>query len=161
MAARDIILIGALVFFLATGFFILNNVMNKTVGTMVNSTAINQSSMAVDALEDIYNVTNKLDYVVFVVFIGLCLALIIGGFLVGGLPIFMFVYFLVVVIGVVLSVILSNVWESITTKAVLTATLASFPICNHLMLHLPLYISVVAFMGIVAMFGKPYIMGGE
>lgn len=161
MAARDIILIGVIVFFLGTGFFILHNVMGKVVDTMTNSTGFNESSMAVDALDDIKNVTNKLDYVVFVVFIGSCLALIIGGFLVGGLPVFMFIYFLVIIIGVVLSVILSNVWESITTNAALTATLASFPICNHLLLHLPIYTAVVGFVGIVAMFAKPFALGGE
>lgn len=161
MAVRDVILIGALVFFLATGFFILHNVMTTTVNTMSNSTGFNSSSMAVDALQDIHNVTNKLDYVVFVIFIGLCLALIISGFLVGGLPVFMFIYFLVLVIGVVLGAILANVWESITTNATLTATLTSFPISNHLLLHLPIYLAVVGFIGIVAMFGKPFVMGSE
>lgn len=159
MAARDVVLIGILVFALATGMFIVHNVITKSVDTMTNIPSINESQLSKDSLTGVQNAINKLDYAVFLIFIGLALTLIITGWFVGGLPIFMGIYFLVIVIGVGISTVLANIWESITTTSALIVTLTSFPITNHILLKFPIYLAVVGFIGIVVMFGKPYFMG--
>jgi len=160
MAARDVVLIGVMVFALATALFVTNFASREVTSRMMGISAINQSDAAMEALAGSEAVTDRMDYVVFGVFIGLVLALLITGFLIGGNPIFMFIYFIVVVISVVLSTVLANVWEEITQQAIFGTTVSSFPISNNLMLNLPIYMAVVGFFGMVIMFAKPYIFDG-
>lgn len=161
MAVRDIMLIAALIFSFAIGFFIIHFVMGVTVEQMVANPVINESENAVTAISGITVVTGRLDYIVFGLFIGLILGLIVTGWFIGGNPIFMFAYFIVVVITVVCSTILSNVWEEVTQSSIFGVTVASFPISNNLLLNLPLYMSVIGIIGMVVMFAKPYIEGQQ
>ena len=94
-------------------------------------------------------------------FIALVLGLLITSWLIGANPLFMFVYFIIVTIGTLVSTILSNVWESITTDANLVGTLGVFPLTNHLLTNLPLYVAVVGVIGIIIMYAKPYMVGEE
>lgn len=161
MASQDVLLIGILIFVLGIGFFLIHNVINTAVDSIVANPVINQSNSSVMAFQGIGNMTDKFDYMILIIFIGLALALVITGFLVGGLPIFMAIYMIIIFLSVIISAILSNVWESLSTKAVLISTLSSFPITNHILLYLPVYITILGFVGIVVMFGKPYILGDQ
>ena len=160
MAARDVILIGVLIFAFGVGFFILNFVMTNMVDEMSVITEINESNASLSAFEGITKVVNRLDYVVFGLFIGLVLALIITGWFVGGHPIFMFIYFIVMVMAVILSVVLSNVWYDVSQASVFGTTILQFPVTNHLLLRLPFYSAIVGFIGFVVMFAKPYFQDG-
>ena len=162
MAVRDVLLIGVLVFVLALGFFVIKFTADTVIAKMVSIPQINQSADTVKSLQGITTgVTNKLDMVVFGVFIGLVIALIITGWFVGGIPIFAFIYSLIVIMGVIFSTVLANVWQTITAKAVFGATLSSFPISNHILNYLPLYTAVIGFIGLVVMFAKPAFSPGE
>ena len=159
MAARDVVLIGVLVFMFSIGFFILYFISNTVVTSMMGISVINESEAAVEALEGAQAVTNRLDYVIFGLFIGLVLALIISGWFIGGNPIFMAIYFMIVVLGVVFSTVLSNVWETTSQASIFGTTVTHFPITNNLMANLPLYMAVIGFLGLVVMFAKPYFAG--
>lgn len=156
MASKDVLLVGVIIFAFALGFFVINYAMNTIVDDMVGISAINESNSTVQALQGVQGLMGRLDYIITGLFIGLVLALIITGWFIGGIPIFMFIYFIVVVIGVVVSTILSNVWETFTGSAVFGTTVNSFPIANNLMLNLPIYMAIVGFIGMVVMFAKPY-----
>jgi len=157
MAARDILFIAILLFGFAIGFLMVHLVVTSVVDRMVAVPTINESSSALESIQMSKTLLGRLDYVVFGLFIGLVLSLIITGWFVGSNPLFMFVYFLVVVIGVVLSTVLANVWEDVSQMSTFGATVLSFPITNHLLLNLPMYVGVVGFIGIVVMFAKPYV----
>ena len=156
MSARDIALIGGLLFVFGIGFFIIHFVMNTVVDDIVAVPAVNESSAAVSVFNSVSSMVDRLDYVVMGLFIGLTLALIISGWFIGGYPIFMFIYFIVVVVSVLLSAGLSNVWETVSQSAQFGLTISSFPITNNLLLNLPLYVAVVGFIGITVMFVKPF-----
>lgn len=159
-SAKDVILIGILVFVFAIGFFVVFNITNTVTTTMMSIPAINESAAAVEALQGSQRVSEKMDYVVFGLFIGLVLALLITGWFIGGNPIFMAIYFMVVVMAVVFSTVLSNVWETTTQSSIFGTTISYFPISNNLMTNLPLYSAVIGFLGLVVMFAKPYFAGG-
>jgi hypothetical protein len=89
------------------------------------------------------------------VFIALSLALLITGWFVGGNPLFMFVYFIVVVLATVAAGVLAWFWEQFSQASVLAASLASFPITDHLVSNLHIYIAVLGVVGMVVMFAKP------
>jgi len=157
-AARDVILIGVLLFSFAIGFFVIYSVFDTAVDKIVAIPAINQSNQTVEAFQSVTtNVTSRLDYVLFGLFIGLILALIITAWFIGGEPIFMFIYFAFVVVAVIISAVLANAWESFTGNAIFGLTIAAFPISNQLLTNLPLYIAIAGFVGVVAMFAKPYL----
>ena len=159
-SAKDIIFIAVILFTFAIGFFIVHYAANTMVTEMLAYEEINESEATVEAMGGVASVTARLDYVIFGVFMALILALIVAGYFVGGVPLFMFIYFIVIVLTVVISAVLSNVWETITTTTALSGSLSAFPITNHLMLNLPLYMSIIGFIGLIAMFAKPLSQGG-
>jgi hypothetical protein len=134
---------------------------NSSIDKMLENPVINSSSATVNALEGTQNLTNRLDYVVFGLFIGLCLALIITSWFIGGIPILMVIYFLVVVFGVVFGLVLQYAYDNISTSSYFSTTLVSFPLTNNLLSNLGLYASIIGIIGLIVMFAKPYIGGGE
>lgn len=160
MAVRDVVLIMVLLFLFGMGFFVLHFVVSTAVDELVSVSTINQSQDAVDAFESGRTVVNRLDYLIFMIFIGLILGMLITGWFIGGNPIFMFIYFIVVVLVVVISAVLSNTWESVTQASVFGTTIASFPIANHILLFFPYYMSVIGIIGLIVMFAKPYFAEG-
>lgn len=156
MAGRDILFIGVMIFAVAIAFFVIHFSMTTVVDEMLSNEATNSSASAVTSFNAVKDVTNKLDYVIFSLFIGLTLALIITGWFISGIPIFMGVYFIVVLIGVVLSTIMANVWEDTTQMTIFGSTITHFPITNNLLLNLPIYLSIIGVIGLVVMFAKPY-----
>ena len=161
MAAKDVILVGALIFTFGLGFFIIHFVMGNVVTNIISVPEINSSQDAVDAFTSINTLSNKLDYVFLALFTGLIIGLIVTAWFIGGHPVFMAIYFLVIVIAVILSVILSNVWFDVTDMVLFGTTLSHFTIMNHILLKLPIYIAVTGIIGMIAMFAKPAIMGGN
>lgn len=157
MAARDVILIGALVFMFAIGFFSSFYALNEGFDAMLENEVINSSSQTFSSLQAAQDLTGRFDYIIFAIFIAMILGLIISGWFVGGHPIFMFAYFLLVLVGVILTAVFSNAWDTISTLSVFGTTIASFTITNNLLSYLPIYISVAGFLGLVVMFAKPYI----
>lgn len=159
--ASDVVFAGVLVFMVATGVFIIGFIGDTVTDRMTNTTAINESSEAVAAMTGANNaINNNIDYVVFGLFIGLVLAIIVTSWFIGANPLFFFVYFIIIVLGVVISAILSNTWESITEHATMTAYLTNLPITNHLLTYLPFYVSGIGILGLIIMFAKPYSISG-
>jgi hypothetical protein len=155
MSATDVLFIAAMVTFLAVGFFVLHYVVGEATDSIVSNPTVNSSAKAVTAFNSMKTVSNRLDYVVFALFIGLSLGLIITGYFVYGYPVFMFFYILVNMIAVGLSAVFSNVWETFATDPTLGSSLTAFPITSNLMTYLPYYVGVVGFIGIIVMFAKP------
>jgi len=159
MSARDVIVISALTFVTAIIIYIIAFSGNAVIQRMILTPGVNESAGAVRALEGTQRTILRFDYVVFGVFIGLTLSLIITGWFVAGNPIFSFIYFLVIVFAVAISAILSNVWQEMTSQVTLNTLLYSFPISNQLMVHLPLYTTIIGFIGLIVMFAKPNLVG--
>ena len=156
MAARDVLMIGVLLFTFAIGFFIINYVVGEVVTDMTETPTLNDTTGFSDTMGGITKVTGRLDYVVFGLFIGLILSLIITGWFIGGNPIYMFIYFIVTIIAVVLATFFANVWEQVSETAIFGTNVASFTLTNNIMLNLPIYMAVVGFIGLIAMFAKPF-----
>ncbi len=166
--ARDLIFMSATLLIVGICCFIGIFVFNKMSEEMKATPAINESLRAVQSLEASQQHSNMIDYFGMALFIGTALAIVITGWFIGGNPIFMILYFLVNVIGIVSCMVFSNLWETITQASVFdvlgVTTISHLPITNHIITYLPIYFSVVAFLAMVAMFGKPYFSfggGGE
>lgn len=157
MAASDILMIAVVLFAFGTGFFVINYVSHSVFDQIQANEVINSTGNATAAFETMTTMANRTDYILFTLFIGLVLALIVSSWFVAGNPLFTFLYLIVIVITVVLSAILSNVWESVTGKAIFGTTLANFPLTNNLMQLLPIYMTLIGIVGLVVIFGKPLV----
>ena len=158
-SARDVILIGIIIFVIGIGLFVVNFVTNTMVDTLVAIPTINNTQAARDAFTDTQDMANsRFDYIVFGLFMGLLFGFIIAGYFVGGEPIFMFFYFLITVIGVITSMVLANVWYDVTTQTVFgTIATDNMPITNNLLTFLPIYMTVIGILGIIIMFIRPLV----
>ncbi len=157
----DVAFLVITLFFIGVVSFIGLFVFGQIKDRLVTSPAINETAEAVQALEDVNNRTPMFDYFGLAVFIGFTLSIIITGWFIGGNPLFMIVYFLVLVALVVVCMVISNVWENFTQADTFGYATSPLPITNHLLTYLPIYIVIVAFLGIIAMFAKPYMVGAE
>jgi len=150
IAMTMIILFAASVIFVAVKY---------SYGTFVdiatNNTQFNSSPAAVSALDTTKDLTNRYDYVLFVLLIGFTLAIIVSGWFASGHPIFAFAYFIALVILVVVSAIFSFVWERVSTTAIFVPTVEQFPIMDLILTHFPTYIAIIGFIGMLVLFAKP------
>lgn len=158
--AQDVLFVTIFLASLGIGFLIFHYVVNIAVDSMLTNTEINGSVSSVTALTATKQLSERLDYVVFGSFIAYNLGLIITSWFVAGYPIFIFAYFIIVVLSVIVAKILSEVWQFIVTTA-LSSSIASFPLTDSIMGHLPIYIAVVGMVGMVISFAKPYFGSGS
>ena len=157
-SVRDVILMGLVLFIFGTFFFIVNFVTKTMVTELVSIPIINNTEVAREAFTDLNSTVDRLDYLLFGLFIGITLGIIVSGWYVSGNPLYMFLYFLVLVIGVIFSMGLANVWYSaIAENVIFGTTISSFPITNHLMTYLPIYTAIIGMLGTVVMFAKPQV----
>jgi len=154
MAARDVLFIGVMLFMLASGFFVISYFSNTVTNALIDS-PLNDSAQASASLTSANSAVFKSDYIFLGVFIAFILGVIITGWFIGGNPIFMFIYFILIVAAVIVGAFLSNFWETMTTASVFGTTVSNLPIMNHIMLFLPFYLAAIGFMAILVMFAKP------
>jgi hypothetical protein len=170
--ARDVAIVIVTLFITAMALFVVfftSKVMIYRLSTLAvfNSTNTTGSMAQYTALQDTGKTVDKSDYAFLCVFIGYILALLIAGFFVAGYPIFMFLYFVVIVITVLVSMALSNAWYNITTASIWSQILPGFtvetamPITNHIITYLPVYAGIIGLLGLAVMFIKPSIAGGS
>ena len=155
-SVQDVALIIVLLFSLAIVALVGKVAFSEFNSRMGNITVVNSSQVTLDALDDGYNVTNKYDYVMFTIFMGLLIALIITGWLVGGNPLFTFVYFIAIVIITILAIVLSYVWNRVSTNTIFTTALAEMPITDFMISNIHIITPVIGFIGLLVMFAKPY-----
>lgn len=158
---RDTLLLAVVIISLGIGFFVLYNTFNTSIDAMLGITQINESSTAVSALESTKELTNQFDYVIFGVFIALTLGIIISGWLIGGYPILMFIYLLIIIISTIIAGVFGYVWEQVSQASVFGASVAAFPLTNHILNNMTIYVAVIGIVGTIVMFAKPYFMGEQ
>ncbi len=91
----DVAFLVITLFFIGTLCFIGMFVFGQIRDKLVVSTAFNETPEAIQALEDVNNRTPMFDYFGLAVFVGFSIAIIITGWFIGGNPLFMIIYFLI------------------------------------------------------------------
>ena len=150
--------VGALVivvFAVAVLFLGASKGYTEFVDRALNNTVINTSQSSVNAFTETKNLQARYDYVIFGLFIGFTLAIIIGSWFVPANPIFAFIYFLGLIIFIVLGLVFSYVWNILINKPIFSNVVNYFPITNFLLDHFGIYVTVVGFLAMIVMFAKP------
>ena len=152
---QDVGLAMIFIFVAAIMFFVSTYGYQTYVDKAINTTAINSSNVTVTVMQESRELTERFDYVIFMLLIGFSLGIIITGWLVGGHPLFTIVYFLVLVVLVAVSAILSFVWNKVSTQAIFGNLVNdTFPITDFILANFPTYIAIIGFIGMFALFAK-------
>ncbi len=85
---------------------------------------------------------------------GMVLSIFIGSYLVTTKPIFFIPYIFIVIIAIVVSVPMSNAYEVIMNDQTLSGTFSSFAGASWIMLNLPIWITIIGFVGGIIMFSR-------
>ena len=153
--SRDVIMVPIVAFIAVILLFSFFFATKQITGKLMDITAINSSKKTVETLEGADKAVDRYDWLGFIFFLSLAVGILVTGWLVGGHPLFMFAYFLVIVVAVIISPFLSNAFETFFSNAVFGTTINGFPICAHIISHLGLYTAIIGIFGFVVMFAKP------
>jgi hypothetical protein len=153
-SARDVML-GAVMIF---GFALLSVVMfattNDIYDALLNQSIINDTNSSKQAIQDSQNLLTRLDYLVFMVFLGVLFSLIVTSFFVSAHPVFFFPFSLFLLITTVISGILSFVWDNILATTFFSGVQSSFPITNFILNNFPLLMTVFGIVTLVVLYAK-------
>jgi len=157
---QDAVIVGVVLFSIALGLVIVHMATGMLVTDMISKPIINDSNTTVQVLQDTQDLTNRFDYIIFGVLMGLIFAAIIGGYLAGGAhPILMFIYFIIMVIAVVTASLMSYIWNEQLGTLLNNTISTSFPIADHIVTYLPIYVAAIAFVSLIIMFSRKYMEG--
>lgn len=84
----------------------------------------------------------------FAIIFGMILTILISSFLVRVHPVFIVAYVLILVLAIILSVYISNAYEDFLTGEVFSSQLQSMGAVTFVLLHLPIWVTVIGFLGI-------------
>ena len=115
--------------------------------------ANNRSLASISVVQD--KTIPLLDYVFFFIFIAFAIGLIISAVFIDMHPVFIAIFFLLLVVGVVLAGIFGYVFIHIAENPVLLSTYEQFTLTHALMNHIPLILAVLGFTIIIIFFAKP------
>lgn len=128
--------------------------------TLTEGDSTNYSDIISNSVDSTHTSFGIFKWLSIVLFIGFAIVLWLSAWMVNTHPVFMIIYIIGLVATIILSVGLSNVYQMMSENAQLTATLGEFSMLGILMVYLPLWISVVGFIGLIIMFVR-FKKGGD
>jgi hypothetical protein len=112
----------------------------------------NASAVIDDTFGDVGVSYEQLKWITVMLIFGMIIGIFIGSYMVTTKPVMFIPYIFMVIICVIVSAGISNAYETIINNATLSATFLEFGGANHFMLYLPVYISIIGFVGGIIMF---------
>lgn len=93
-----------------------------------------------------------LDWITLLLIVGMIVSIFIGSYLVTTKGIFFVPYGIITVIAIIVSIPISNTYEKIMNNPELSSTFAEFGEASFVLLHLPIWISIIGIAGGILMF---------
>ena len=152
-------MIVALVILFVSGLFIymgirVNDQLDDSFEEMDKSDNVNYTEIKDNTFGDVNIAFNSLYWLTILMIVGMMLSIFIGSYMVTTRPIFFVPYFFIVIIAVLVSVGISNAYQEVATNPTLASTFAGFVGSNFLMFNLPVWMTVIGFVGGIIMFVK-------
>lgn len=148
----------AIVAFIAVAFFALWTYGHGMItDTLLQAGAKDTSSANITQATNIAfgytdNALPILRWMSFGMIIAMMLAIVLSNFLVRAHPAFFIIYVLITLVAVIFGAYLSNAYESLVNNPTFGATIQTFGASNHILLNLPIYMSVIGILGAIALF---------
>lgn len=124
-------------------------------GMDLHDTVGNDASQVIDNTIGDFNLAiASLHWISIFLIAGMILSIFIGSYLVTTKPIFFIPYIFIVIIAIFVSVPMANSYETLTNNEVLAPTFLGFSGANFVMLNLPVWITIIGFVGAIIMFSQ-------
>lgn len=143
-----IILVGLAVSILV--FYLIISKVRTDIDPILN----NPTSSAI--LEESESTVNNMDYTYIIAYVGLGMFVIISMVFIRSHPIFLFISIVLLVILILVSAIMSNAYETLTSEGEMNTSASNFPLINYTMGKMPLFMLVIAFLGLIVLLAKPW-----
>lgn len=152
-------MIVALVILFVSGLFIymgirVNNQLDESLVGNAVSDNVNYTEIKDQTFGDVNVAYNSLYWLSLFMIFAMVISIFIGSYMVTTRPVFFVPYFFIVIIAVLVSVGISNAYQEVATNPVLAETFAGFIGSNFLMFNLPIWMTVIGFVGGIIMFVK-------
>ena len=95
---------------------------------------------------------SSLYWISILIIVAMILSIFIGSYMVTTRPIFFVPYIFIVIIAVIISAGISNAYQEVVATPELASTFAGFIGSNFIMFYLPIWITVIGFIGGIIMF---------
>lgn len=123
------------------------NLDEQEIGDTVNYTEVIDESMGQ------VDVAYRLMYwLSILLIIGMMISIFIGSYMVTTRPIFFVPYLFITIIAIIVSVGISNAYQEVISNPTLAETFAGFIGSNFIMIYLPIWITIISFVGGIIMF---------
>jgi flagellar biosynthesis protein FliQ len=119
----------------------------REVGEGVNYTQIKD-----DTFGDVNIAFSSLYWLTTLMIVGMVISIFVGSYMVTTRPVFFVPYIFIVIIAVLVSVGISNAYQEVATNPTLASTFSGFVGSNFLMFNLPIWMTVIGFVGGIIMF---------
>ena len=150
-------MIVAIIILMVSGMFIYmggriraelhTNLDNKEIGDNVNYSEVIDNSMG--QVDTSYRLMYWLSILLIV---GMMISVFIGNYMITTRPIYFVPYIFITIIAVIVSVGISNAYQEIIADPTLASTFAGFIGSNFIMVYLPIWITIISFVGGIIMF---------
>lgn len=116
------------------------------------SSIINVSEAAESTFQPVHEGLGGLRLVAFAIIFATAISILVSNFLVKAHPAFFILYIFIIVIAIIFSVYVSNTYEDLMANTVFGASLTSFTAGSFIMLHLPLWTTIIGIFGAIFLF---------
>lgn len=127
--------------------------LHETLDPM-NTDDVNNTAIIDDTFGNIPTALETLYWLTFLIITAMILSIFIGSYLVTTKPVFIVPYIFLMIIAIICSVGISNAYEQIASDPTLTSTFAQFTGSNFILAYLPLWVTIVGFIGAIIMFSR-------
>lgn len=159
-AMTDLFLFMAIAFVLVLFSVIMVYISTQTYTALKNNQGLqkglgndgNASQIVDDTFGKVPTAYNSLKWITVMLIFGFAVSILITSFLVKTNPIFFVPYTIILIIAIIVSVPLSNSYADIYANPLLADTFAGFFGASWIMLHLPIWVTVIGLIAGVLMF---------
>jgi len=152
----DIILFGIMAFVIVMvlgvwyyGHGLIKDEITSINEPVVSGSDVNISEVGEDTFGNVHTGLATLKILSFALIFGMVLTMLVSNFIVRAHPVLFIPYLFFIILAFVLSVYISNTYEDLLTGEVFSATLQSFTASTFIVLHLPIWITVIGFVSII------------
>jgi len=129
---------------------------DKLITDIGNNTFTNSNQTYADTINSTINPLNtayrSLYWITFFIVGAMIISIFIGSYMVTTRPVMFIPYIILVLVAVIVSVGISNAYESVVTQETLSATFGGFIGTNYILSLLPLWITIIGFIGGIIMY---------
>lgn len=148
-------IVSVIVVFISGIFIYLGGRVNTQLHTTMDDMTFgdkNGSEIVTSTMGKVSSTYDALYWISVFLMVGMVISIFIGSYLVTTKPVFFIPYLFVVIIAIIVSVGLSNAYQEVIETPLLASTFNNFVGANFILSKLPIWITIIGFVGGIIMF---------